>query len=800
METGTSKFDESLINSHLSFRPLLDALKKNLAAENPGMTKLYGRVVKQMESHPELLTTITDLSVLKKHADLIEELLASVFPPTSFNNLYAVALPFKFQTVYTSKLFSELFLKPGSNEINMSNDLVEENFNREKLQFAYGMILKKYCGYNNPDTTSSIYPYTDSQSGLTRFMEMQRDARFIDVNPVSEMPQLPEDIVHPSTKRIMTMEELMELVPIEQFVFEGISVIHAVDVTQQEVISQIKNSLLNMNAFSDASVYTELESHIQSLIDLNDVKIGITPFFKVNGHYIYSDLHNNNSLLFKHFHSINDKDDISDCCKLLFRDHNRPVVFSSLDEQSLTEVEYLQYYYKEGNRSLIICPLKLHDELIGMLEIVSNIPDKLKHAHINKLEPAIHLFTLALEKSMEGLDNQIDKIIKEKFTAVQPVVEWKFTEVALNYIVNRHQQQDDVKMEKIFFPDVYPLYAAIDVRNSSTERSLAIQRDLIDQLQMARKVLKKAQNEMPFPLLQEIEFNIDKYIASASNVLLSDEEINIHDFLHTEVVSIFNHLHGSQPSVKKDVEQYFAALDPQIKMIYHHRKEFEQSISRINDTLAHFIDKEQAAAQKVFPHYFERYVTDGVEFNIYMGQTISPRYKFDEIYLRNMRMWQLTLLAKAAKITHHLEQHLSYPLRTTQLILAHSQPLSISFRTEEKKFDVDGAYNVRYEIVKKRIDKVHIKDTNERLTQPGKIAIVYSQAKDASEYLEYLEFLQNQKLLKPGVEQFELEDLQGVVGLKALRADVNFDHDAKHETAADSSSTASKHLMGNEFK
>ena len=55
----------------------------------------------------------------------------------------------------------------------------------------------------------------------------------------------------------MTMEELNGTgVPLEQFVFEGISVIHAVDVTQQEVISQIKNSLLNMNAFSDASVYT----------------------------------------------------------------------------------------------------------------------------------------------------------------------------------------------------------------------------------------------------------------------------------------------------------------------------------------------------------------------------------------------------------------------------------------------------------------------------------------------------------------------------------------------------------------
>ena len=796
MVTDASQFDESLINSHLSFRPLLDALKKNLAGKNPGMQKLYGRVVAEIESHPELLIAITNLSVLKTYTDLIEELLASVFPATSPNNLYAVALPFKFQTVYSSKLFNELFLKQGSNEINMPDKQVEENFIRQKLQFAYGMILKKYCGYNNPDTTSSIYPYKDLQSGLTRFIEMQMDARFIDVNPVAEMPELPEDIVHPSSKHIMTLEELMELVPIEKFVFEGISVINAVDITQQEVISQIKNSLLNMNAFSDASVYTELESHIQSLIDLNDVKIGITPFFKVNGHYVYSDLHNNNSLLFKHFHSIDDKDDISDCCKLLFKEHNQPVVFSSLNEQTLPEVEYLQYYYLEGSRSLIICPLKLHNELIGMLEIVSNIPDKLKHAHINKLEPAIHLFTLALEKSMEGLDNQIDKVIKEKFTAVQPAVEWKFTEVALNYIVNRHQQQDDVKMEKIFFPDVYPLYAAIDVRNSSTERSQAIQRDLIDQLQMARKVVKKAQTDMTFPLLQEIEFNVDKYITSASNVLLSDEEINIHDFLHGQVVSIFNHLHSTQPSVKKEVEQYFASLDPQIKMIYHHRKEFEQSISRINDALARFIDKEQVAAQKVFPHYFERYVTDGIEFNIYMGQTISPRYKFDEIYLRNMRMWQLTLLAKAAKITHHLEQHLSYPLRTTQLILAHSQPLSISFRTEEKKFDVDGAYNVRYEIVKKRIDKVHIKDTNERLTQPGKIAIVYTQAKDASEYMEYIEFLQNQNLLKPGVEQLELEDLQGVVGLKALRADVNFDHDAKHEIMVESSSAAMKQLMG----
>jgi hypothetical protein len=159
-------------------------------------------------------------------------------------------------------------------------------------------------------------------------------------------------------------------------------------------------------------------------------------------------------------------------------------------------------------------------------------------------------------------------------------------------------------------------------------------------------------------------------------------------------------------------------------------------------------------------------------------------------------MWQLTVLAKAAKVTQHLEQHLSHPLKTTQLILAHSVPLTISFRTEEKKFDVDGAYNVRYEIVKKRIDKVRIKETNERLTQPGKVAIVYSQAKEATEYMEYIEFLQNQHLLKPGVEQWDLEELQGVVGLKALRVEVNLEHEPKHEGNVELSNITTQQLIG----
>src|SRR5690606_22361460 len=101
--------------------------------------------------------------------------------------------------------------------------------------------------------------------------------------------------------------------------------------------------------------------------------------------------------------------------------------------------------------------------------------------------------------------------------------------------------------------------------------------------------------------------------------------------------------------------------------------------------------------------------------------------------------------------------------------LVFNQPLSIRFRMDEKKFDVDGTYNARYEVVKKRVDKAFIKGTEERITGKGKIAIVYSHKEDEIEYLRYIKFLQSKKMLDTDEEIVELENLQGVTGLKALR-------------------------------
>ena len=743
-----------------------------IAEGKPGAQKLYQGLLAEIDAKPQLLQPMRDQSQLSADGELIETLLSAIFPPSTTSNqgLYAVAFPFRTETIYASPGFKNIFLD-GDNAISVQDKQTHIDITNATLSLAYNVILKKLYSIPAPITATSVHPFTDHESGLIKYYELKLNAQFVDVQLTNKSFKLPDSF---SAHHTFEIEELKQALPVENFQFEGLVVIDVNDVTQDQVINEIKTSLLKINEFSDNAVYDELQNHVQSLIGIKGVKIGITPFFKVNEYYLYTEAHYKNSLLFKNGDVISNKDRISEKCQAIFKDTKEPVLYQSLNPKDNHFKELLKFYYEQGARSLILCPLKSEDgKLIGLLEISGNENGKLQYHNLYRIQPAIHLFTLALEKSAESLELQINKTIKEHFTAIQSAVEWKFTEAAFNYLQYK-QISDLAKMPTISFENVFPLYAAIDVRNSSVQRSNSIQLDMLEQLNMVREVLERAGKIAHFPLLKETQYRIEKYTAAVTDNLLSDDEMLIYEFLKYDVESLLMNLSNSRPELKKVIDSYFDALDPNRKIIYHHRKDYEDSITRINDVLDRFIDQEQAEAQDMYPHYFERYVTDGIEFSIYMGQALSPHHPFNEMYVRNLKLWQLSLLAKAARITHTLEKKLTIPLQTTQLILAHSIPLSISFRRKERKFDVDGAYNIRYEIVKKRIDKVHLRDSEERLTQPGKIGIVYSQSKELTEYQEYIEFLQNEKLLGENVEHLELEDTQGISGLKAIRVEVNF--------------------------
>jgi hypothetical protein len=426
-----------------------------------------------------------------------------------------------------------------------------------------------------------------------------------------------------------------------------------------------------------------------------------------------------------------------------------------------------------GVRSILVAPLRYQDAVIGVLELTSDKPGDLNPGQTFALREVLPLFSMAVKRSMDEFDTRIQAIIKEKCTAIHPSVEWRFRRAVMNTMERRTGAESDIELEPIVFEGVHPLYALTDIRGSSGERARCIQADLLEQLRLARDVVRAGHATRALPALDELGYRIDKHSTRIEPGLSAGDEVAVIAFLRASVEPLLDHLGSFGPTVRERVEVYRAAIDPALGVVYRQRKRFEESITRLNDAVSSYLELEQQFAQSMFPHYFEKQKTDGVDHQIYVGASLVEDGRFDPIYLRNLRLWQLMVTCGIAARTERLKSCCVMPLDTTHLVLVQHAPLAIRFRFDEKRFDVDGAYNARYEIVKKRIDKATVRDGSERLTQPGHVAIVYGHPAEAAEYREYVEYLQSFGCLTAGVEDLALDELQGVRGLRALRVSID---------------------------
>ena len=604
---------------------------------------------------------------------------------------------------------------------------------------------------------------------MKRYYKIRYDRRFVDLHLKGELPAIQDCAVCMNTFRILDLDKQLTKMPLHLFEAEGFALWVAEDVTTSESVEIMKRMLLRENC--DSNVMDELKTAIKALVGLDRVEVGIMPFVSINGKLVLDQGCGRTSLVARQWLE-GERIDNGSFQGFLDFVKERPMAMpvSNLSEEMLGFAPFLRNLYEQGARSYVFYPVQNSDGLIGFLELTSPVKNAFTQETIMRLEPAIPLISLAILKCRDGFDYRIEKTIKEKFTALQQSVEWKFAEVAWDHI--RHNGKSDLT-KNVIFENVYPLYGAVDIRNSSLERANAIQKDLKENLILVSQILNRLQSLLQLPLLEGLEFKNEQLLHAIEESMSAEEEIRINEFLDNEVEPLFRHVQKTSSVARGLIEEYFIMVEDLSSKLHQHQCEYEDSVAAINHAILSYLDAEEEAIQQSYPHYFEKYRTDGIEYNIYIGQSIAPSIAFDLLYLKNIRLWQLKTMAGAARVTRELIPALKLPLQTTQLILIHSQPISISFRRDERKFDVEGSYNIRYEIIKKRLDKVHVRDTNERLTQPGKIAIVYSNQKEVTEYEEYIRFLQKKNILKEGMELLELEELQGVKGLKAIRVEIN---------------------------
>lgn len=772
---GNGKLKEHFwIKSSFSLKKLIDFWRKSAEAQEECIgTEFARRLISDVEKVPDLTGVISDFSVLEKHDKLVDALMSAVFPPSYWNtNLQAVTPPFAFKAIYSTPRFDELFINENR-MFDFNMNINTELFEIGKVVSTYAGILKKIYDIDMTVVFPLIRTIQDKNTGLDRYFKMNLDDRFLDVKIMGELPQITKEQITLISENMMNLDSWFEILPPSLFEFEGFLTINMFEVTDQEALSMLRFDLLDKNILLTEKGFNTIETRIKTVFRNPDLKLGLVAL---------SD--DKSQLLNSGHRKIVNSFLLSDSCVSKCAGYNSsiydraiktrsPQIIYDLDvfpECSSVEKEIIRM----GIRNLLVSPLIYEGKVIGMFELGSPKPGSLNSINGLKLLELLPLFSLALQRSLEDLESKVQNIIKEKCTAVHPSVEWRFREAAIK-LLEKQATDDYAELEEIKFKEVYPLYALSDIRNSSVIRNLSIQSDLKENLLLAKDIINFSASYKKMSVFDHLGFRIDKRILALEGGLHSGDEASIISFLKNEIEPLFENLSSFGQDVKSAVERYKSSLDPNLGIIYKQRKDYEESVSRLNEYVASYVEDEETRAQLIYPHYFEKYKTDGVEFTMYIGDSISEKERFSPIYLKNLRLWQFLLLCGVAARAERIKPSLKVQLELANLILVQNSPLSIRFHLDQKKFDVDGTYNVHYEIMKKRIDKAEIRGKEERLTQPGKIAIVYTQKPEAQEYMQYIEYLQAKGYLEKEVEKLELEDLQGVYGLKALRVKVNID-------------------------
>ncbi|MEL7249632.1 MAG: GAF domain-containing protein [Bacteroidota bacterium] len=754
--------------SIFSIGKLLEELRSK--SESLQKSTLLDTIVTLEQAEAKFRDTTEDWDTLNQLVE-VEPLMVHIFPSFFFGGQMGFVkgpferYVFRFRTEtlkalqaddrWEIKVNPRKFMQADMQAVLMAGTTVLNRFyNQDVDLFANeGMVLR------NRDTKEERH---------YRF-DIQLD--YLEAKPLKPLKKLSKKQIHKLLNNLYDKELWLQYIPPENFFFEGFVIGIITDTTKTEILSIMKEMAANEGGKSDhEDDLNYLERLARSYLDMPELEFGAlqTIYRSYVESLSWSLLREYDAIMIRQALA----DSQSAYGKVLHS--GEAIVVEDLQKQAhLCALE--KAIFEKGLRSLLLAPLRDDEgKIISILELGSAQPYRFSQLTLLQMEEFISLMEMGTNKFLSEMENAVSLTMQKEFTSIHPSVEWKFKEVASKCFWERTIEQQQSTPDDIVFKNVYPLYGQADIVSSSKQRNSSIQADLIDNLQRVHQVLVSCRKAVHFHLLdiyaEKVKAHADRL--SEGSIASSDESVIV-ELLTQHIHPLLRQLRLRFPQLPQEMlDEYFNYLDSDLDIVYRSRKAYEDSVTQLNAAISHYLLKEEEKMQKILPHYFEKFQTDGVEYNLYLGQSLLEDGEFHDFYLRDFRLWQLILMCEMTRLIKKEATKMPVPLATAQLVFVFNSSLSIRFEMDEKQFDVDGAYNIRYEIIKKRIDKAYIKGTNERLTQAGKIAIVWLQDKDRQEYQEYLDHLVLKGYIDPEIEDLDLEKMQGVEGLRAMRVTV----------------------------
>jgi len=773
---------ENSFKSVISFKKFIDFLKSSIQSGPSIKVPYFKWIIKKFKKFPELSNSVP-LEKLSEYEEMLELVSTCLLPLAADENaLWALSSPLSPQIFYSTDGFHKL-MECLEHPVVLDPAIGNADSESEKImrELQYGMLLEKVYSLPYLKKTEWIRKFEDPETGLDKYFQVNIDTRFIDIRPINQLPAMDCTSMSPASVWGEEFKKIQKKVPLGQFEARGFSIITLTDVTAEQAVEQVSKLVIHHSEKDKRPLFDEITHALQTVVGSRDYQFGLVPFLSINDRpALIFDKIPFSIILQACLNSNVSKKDIAKLRNDFTRDP-RMIIWSSGDRESHLPEFVVNAFEQAGIGTYVMFPIYHNEQVTGFFEVSTKTgKPMLSEGQLVRLKPVLSIMTQLIQDIIARFNRSIENIIKEKFTSIQPAVQWKFNEAAWHYLRDHRNEEGVDMVENIIFKNLHPLYGAVDIRNSTILRNQALEKDYAVQLGTLINALSSL-NYPDKPQLDRIITTADNWLKIILEPLTTQQEVRLNEFFTLDVQYELENILQTVPESSEFLIPYFQSIDEENGIAFENRRLLEAAIKKLNSTVNNFFEDASVDLLNIFPCYFEKFRTDGVEYDIYVGQSIVPHSPFRKEHLQEIKRWQLRSMIQVVHLVQDLIPEMDFPLQTTQLLFVHPQTIDITFRKDERRFDVEGAYNIRYHIIKKRIDKVLILDTNERLTQPGKIALIYFDERDAQEFKGFIRELQNENLLLNDLEELDLETLQGVDGLKAIRVGVRIEN-ARSET------------------
>ncbi|GAA4176512.1 GAF domain-containing protein [Sphingobacterium ginsenosidimutans] len=725
--------------------------------------QVSGRLCKQnLSAYKDILQLIYSLSV-----SLID---------TAPKKYWALATPLAEETFYGTEAFFELW-KNKLEEQDLQDQMQDGGIlnNQEKLMYA--LIFERLYGLPAKENNTIVYYHLNEQGEIIDYYDLNIDFKFVDIKPKKELPQF--DVGHLTNNAndtsLFDWNIVVNTIKIEDFELSGFTILTVKKSSLEHTLKRIQSILLDLATYNYHLFLSDLEKIIAPILKGSDTVFSLFPLFQLNGLPFFDYSITNKSILISEAYAKNSYTKINPEVANYLK-HPHLIFYNTMDTIKNTTSIFDERIKTSGVKTYLCIPLIHNHSLSGILEIYSHQLDQLDNETIHSLRELVPLLSQLSHDITTEFKKRIDEIIINRFTTIQPAVQWKFNHIAAQYIQEFENDEQNAHIKPVIFEEVYPLYGAIDVKDSTVIRNASILKDFSFKVKQLALLIDELSLDGRHQLIVDFSKRVDQITRSLDQISFDESMVKIIEFFRKDVQPFLDAARRQFTTKHAIIEHYARHFFTNRDTGEFYRNEFETSLRQVNHIISKELNHFNSFIQGNYPSYFQKFRTDGIEYDIYVGESITPQQTFSSEFINIFRRQQIISMARIALKAYHAKRDLPLALETTQLIFINPHSIDISFREDERRFDVEGSLNIRYEIIKKRIDKIRIKRTKERLTQTNKIAIVYLSDEILEDLNLSIQAIYDMGIIESTVEHLKLEDVQGIVGLKAIRLTVNLNY------------------------